>query len=272
MKVLIVLLALMATAQAQGASYLALCHSSTDCKAVKRTWSGQDTIITGWLEQTFGSQCKCADELLQSRKAKVIRVHLVNSPCMRNGRCGKYELLYGETADSASKKVRRGNRQFLHKFDRIVRRFRNRLTRATGSVQCFVSPCLECDLDGRARTLLAARVSAMLPGCNIVDNPFRAACLPGYVCEKHGASPRLTAPCIVDLDGVDGTDINVDKFASRYRHCDIAFYWEHWMNCIRGPFVDPRKRDCKYDRSMYDYTKGILCHSFLGQSFDTCLH
>ena len=272
MRVLIVLLALMATAQAQGASYLALCHPSTDCKAVKRTWSGQDTIITGWLEQTFGSQCKCADELLQSRKAKVIRVHLINSPCMRNGRCGKYELLYGETADSASKKVRRGNRQFLHKFDRIVRRFRNRLNRATGSVQCFVSPCLECDLDGRARTLLAARVSAMLPGCNIVDNPIRTACLPGYVCEKHGASPRLTAPCIVDLDGVDGTDINVDKFASRYRHCDIAFYWEHWMNCIRGPFVDPRKRDCKYDRSMYDYTKGILCHSFLGQSFDTCLH
>ena len=272
MRVLIVLLALMATAQAQGASYLALCHPSTDCKAVKRTWSGQDTIITGWLEQTFGSQCKCADELLQSRKAKVIRVHLINSPCMRNGRCGKYELLYGETADSASKKVRRGNRQFLHKFDRIVRRFRNRLNRATGSVQCFVSPCLECDLDGRARTLLAARVSAMLPGCNIVDNPIRTACLPGYVCEKHGASPRLTAPCIVDLDGVDGTDINVDKFASRYRHCDIAFYWEHWMNCIRGPFVDPRKRDCKYDRSMYDYTKGILCHSFLGQSFDTCSH
>ena len=272
MKVLIVLLAFMATAQAQGASYLALCHSSTDCKAVKRTWRGQDTIITGWLEQTFGSECKCADELLQSRKAKVIRVHLVNSPCMRNGRCGKYELLYGETADSASKKVRRGNRQFLHKFDRIVRRFRNRLNRATGSVQCFVSPCLECDLDGRARTLLATRVSAMLPGCNIVDNPFRTACLPGYVCEKHGASPRLTAPCIVDLDGVDGTDINVDKFAKRYRHCDISFYWEHWMNCIRGPFVDPRKRDCKYDRSMYDYTKGILCHSFLGQLFDTCLH
>jgi hypothetical protein len=44
------------------------------------------------------------------------------------------------------------------------------------------------------------------------------------------------------------------------------------MNCIRGSFVDPRKRDCKYDKSMYDYTKGILCHSLLDQFSATCSH
>lgn len=270
MKLLIVLLAFIATAQAQAPSYLSLCHPTTDCKALKRTWQGQGTIITGWLEQTFGAECACADELLASPKAKIIRVHLMNSPCMRNGRCGKYEMLYGETASSASKKVLRNNRQFLRKFDRVVRRFKNRLTKAIGSVQCYVSPCLECDLYGKARRRLAARVSDTLPGCIVVDNPLKSACLPGYVCEKHGTNPKLHAPCIVDLDGVDGADIDVDKFAARYRHCDIAFYWEHWMNCVRGVFVDPRKRNCRYDRSMYDYTKGVLCRFSLDQSSDIC--
>jgi len=265
-------LALTLEAKAQGASYLSLCSPTTDCHAVKRTWRGQPTIITGWLEQTFGAECKCADELLRSRKQKVIRVHLMNSVCMRNKRCGQYELLHGETIHSANNKIHRQNRQFMRRYDRVVRRFKNRLTRATGNVQCYVSPCLECDLDGKARRILATRVSAALPDCNIVDNPLRSACLPEYICEKHGTNPTLSAPCIVDLDGIDGSYINVDKYALRYRHCDISYYWEPWMNCIRGSFIDPRKRDCKYDSSLYDYTKGVLCHSFLGQSFDTCSH
>jgi hypothetical protein len=42
------------------------------------------------------------------------------------------------------------------------------------------------------------------------------------------------------------------------------------MNCIRGSFIDPRKRNCRYESSMYQYIKGVLCLSFLRQSFDIC--
>jgi hypothetical protein len=89
-----------------------------------------------------------------------------------------------------------------------------------------------------------------LPTCNIVDNPYRRRCLSGYTCEKHGVNPSLLAPCIVDLDGIDATTIDLKKWMAKYRHCDLSFYWERWMNCLPlkdgEPFVDPRKRGCRF--------------------------
>ncbi len=269
MKLLIVLLAFMATAQAQGASYLALCHPDTDCKAVRETWRGQDTIVTGWIENTFSESCECADRLLASRKAKIVRVHIMNGPCMRNGRCGLYEAFSGYSIAQANRAVRHKNSRLMRRYRRVVQRLKRRLETAQ-NVQCYVSPCLECDLNASARRTLLRAVSDTLPNCIPVDNPYKQRCLPGYTCEKHGYTPHVSAPCIVDLDGIDGSRIDVDKFADRYRHCDISFYWEPFMNCIRGSFIDPRKRNCRYDSSMYQYVKGIICHSFLRQSFDTC--
>jgi hypothetical protein len=269
MKVLFVLLAFMATAQAQGASYIGLCHPDTNCRAVKETWRNQDTIITGWLETTFGQECKCADELLKSRKPKVVRVHLLNGPCLRNNRCGPYEAFYGYSIEQANQAVHKPNSRLMRRFRSGLQRLRKRLAGAEG-VQCYVSPCLECDLNERARRNLLSVVSAVLPDCIPVDNPLRSRCIAGYTCEKHGVAPRVSVPCIVDLDGIDGSYIDVDKFADRYRHCDISFYWEPFMNCIRGSFIDPRKRNCRYESSMYQYIKGVLCLSFLRQSFDIC--
>ena len=56
MRTLVVLLAFMATAQAQGVSYIGLCNSTWDCDSIMRTWDSKP-IITGWLEESFiGSQ------------------------------------------------------------------------------------------------------------------------------------------------------------------------------------------------------------------------
>jgi hypothetical protein len=270
MRLLIVLLALTGTVHAQGASYLGLCHKDFDCKAVERTWQDSSVIFTGWLENTFGASCKCGERLLSSTKHKVIRVHLINSPCMRNKRCGKYEVLYRETAASATRKVLRNDERFYRKFNAVLDRFKKRIDKAKDGLTCYLSPCLECDLNVKARKKLLNLVRLAVPQCIPVDSPLRGRCVSGEICERHGESPVVSRACITDLDGVDGSKIVLARFVRLSKDCDISFYWEPWMNCIRGSFVDPRKRNCKFDSSYFDKTRRILCQSFLRPLFGTC--
>ena len=221
----------------------------------------------GWLENTFGRKCKCVDGLLNDARPKIIRAHLIQSPCMRNKRCGRYEALWGYTAASASRAALQPRSRLRRRFARILKTFRQRIEGK--ELTCYVSPCLECDLYERARRELANLVSAAVPSCNLVDNPYRRRCLAEYTCEKHGPSPKLSRPCIVDLDGVDGSTIDVKLYVEQYQHCDLRYYWEPWMNCIRGEFVDPRSRNCKYGTRTFNATKGILCRYFYPLS-DTC--
>lgn len=227
-------------------SLLGMCHKTWNCERTEALFKG--TITTGWLENTFGTECACVDRLLQSSKPKVIRVHLINSPCMRNRRCGRYELLYGETKESASRKINRGDKRILDRFNVILERAAKRIESSKGRLQCYVSPCLECDLNANARRVLFDAVSARLPNCVLVDSPHKQSCLKGYVCEMHGASPNVRKPCIVDLDGVDGRTVDIKSWVEKYRSCDLRFYWEPWMNCntvVGGRFTDPRKRVCR---------------------------
>jgi len=265
----VLLLAGALEATAQAPSFLSLCHKDTNCAAVKSLWHGQDTIQTGWLEKTFAPDCKCADELLRSHKAKVVRIHLMNGPCMRNRRCGRYEPLWGYNKASGSRAVRTNKSRLIRRFHRVLRVTKERLSKAD-NLTCYVSPCLECDLNENARRIILNHVSASLPQCIPVDNPHGQSCIKGFVCESHGEHPRTVAPCIADLDGTNGRLIDLKKWVDRTKRCDLAYYWEPWMNCLRGSFVDPRQRNCKYPLSIYKQTKRILCRSFLRQLFGTC--
>lgn len=267
---LAILLILFVSVHAHAApSFLGMCHKNWNCDATISVYDGQESIVTGWLENTFNRNCECADRLLSDPRKKVVRVHLINSPCMRNKRCGRYEVLYNETAASASRKVMRGDARFMAKFNRVVETTKRRLEQTSGELECYISPCLECDLYEKPRRILADIVSAALPMCRIVDNPYRRRCLTNYICEKHGDNPRLTQPCVVDLDGIDGATIDVQRFVERYRHCVLQFYWQPWMNCINGEFIDPRKRSCNYSSKPFENLKGVLCQYFYPLS-DIC--
>lgn len=250
-------------------SLLGLCHKDFNCNGVKSLYSGQATIITGWLENTFNQQCKCADELLKDPRPKIVRVHIANGPCLRNKRCGRYEIFAGETIASANRAFNKGQGLSVTKFKKVVNATAKRLS-GVNNLTCYVSPCLECDLNERARRFMASIVSTAMPTCNLVDSPYRRSCLPGTICERHGVSPSFTKPCIADLDGVDGTTVDLKTWVARYKHCDISYYWEPWMNCIKGMFVDPRSRNCKYPASTFEATKGVLCQYFYASS-DICL-
>jgi len=274
MRVLITILivSLYAPQAAAAPSYLAMCHKDWNCKATLQTLSAQDAIVTGWIENTFNAQCPCGDKLLALPNPKVIRVHLINSPCMRNRRCGRYEVLYGYSKVSGSRAVHKPRSRLNRRFNSVLERFKKRLAKAQSPVQCYVSPCLECDLDGPARRALLNRVSIALPSCILVDNPYRQRCLRGFVCERHGYNVPESKPCITDLDGVDGATVSIRRWVANSQQCAIRYYWEPWMNCNSGmgaPFVDPRKRECGFRFKNFDRTTGILCRYFYPSS-DTC--
>lgn len=264
MRSLLLALAIVTTAHAEsGPSFLGLCSPTWSCRETARFYSQQEVIIAGWLENTFGRSCRCADELLQSSKDKVIRVHLVNSPCMRNGRCGRSEALWGYTAASANRAVMREGSRLNRRFNTILARFKQRLERARGEVTCYVSPCLECDLNERSRRNLLNRVSVTLPRCVLVDSPYLRRCIGGTVCERHGSKPKLSQPCIADLDGEDGKVVDLETYKRHTIACRLRYYWEPWMNCIRGSkFIDPRRRNCSYTKAQFDSIKGKIWQLF----------
>lgn len=256
------------SASAQAPSFLGLCHDTWNCKATERLYNKRSEIIISYLEHTFGESCKCVDRLLESPKSKVVRVHIANSVCMRNKRCGEYEVFWGYTVRAASKAIQQKGSRAQRRFLKVLKRLHKRL-RDVKDLTCFVSPCLECDLDERARRFMGSLVSSVMPYCNFVDNPFRRRCLRGVICEKHGENPGLIEPCIIDLDGIDGRTVDMTKWVEYGTKCDLQFYWEPWMNCIRGEFVDPRKRDCFYKYSTFSRTQRILCQYF-SPSSDIC--
>lgn len=244
MRIILLLLAFMATAEAQGVSYLGLCNKTWDCKATVSSF-GTRPIITGWLENSFGRQCDCANQLLQTQNKKTIRVHLINSPCLRNNRCQKHDVLYGHTKASANRALSNPSSPTYRKFTRIVRRFKRRISTSKGELSCYVSPCLECDLYGPARKAMLDTVHAYLPGCVLVDNPYNQSCLPGYVCEGHGISTNLSRPCIGDMDGTEAqSQVDIETFAKKTKDCDVRFYWSGWMNCKHAGFTRPTERIC----------------------------
>jgi hypothetical protein len=252
--VVVLLMATTAAAEA-GPSYLGICSPTWNCTATIQSYKGQPSIVTGWLENTFAADCACGDRILQLPQEKIGRWHIANGPCLRNRRCGKYEIFAGLSVERANRKVGRRDGVLLKKFRTVTLRLKRRLEAAKGGLTCYVSPCLECDLRDSNRRTLGSIVSKYLPYCTLVDSTYREECLRGSVCEFHGDEPKVTNPCIADLDGVDGKVVDLRQYRRDTLSCDLRYYWEPWYNCIRSAkFVDPRARDCRYPGSKFRET------------------
>lgn len=250
-RLLLPLLLLASTASAEmGYSLIGACHADKNCEGLRSLWRGKEVMVFGWLETSFGVRCPCVQRLLASPKQKIIRVHVMNGPCLRNRRCGPYEPFAGHSVATADRAVRRG-RGVLARYEAALMRTAERVRAANNVAACYVSPCLECDLSKRARVKLLKLAARVLPECALVDNPLRDSCLKNTVCEKHNLSPQVEAPCIVDLDGFDGRAINPRAWAQVYNQCDLKFYWEPSFNCINGSFQDPRQRACRFPAGDY---------------------
>ena len=234
-------------------SYLGMCSPSWSCEASLAAFDGLGVIRVGWLEGTFGDSCPCADRLLTDRRRKEVRVHVTNGACVRNKRCGPYEPFAGETIQSLNTKVTNRDPVILGRYGKAVLKLKRRLERSKGGLTCWVSPMLESNLNDAARAVLHSITVAILPDCVPVDSVLGSSCLPGTVCETHGAVPRLASPCISDMDGTSSEELDPDKFFRNSRQCDLSFVWDFGFNCTSqgAKFKDPRARDCTKDENYF---------------------
>ena len=268
MRVIFAMLCCIVSAHAESAvSYMGLCNPTWNCEGTLDTWDNLPEIRTGWLEQSFGTECKCANMILASPKPKTVRVHLMNSACMRNKRCGPQEILYRETVVSATAQVFRNSSPLMRRFRRVMWRAKRRLVNGTKPLRCYVSPCLECDLNAAARKILLRVVRRGMPFCSRVDNPHHDRCLPKAVCEVHGHPVRGPDACIADLDGTDGATVPREAYVNSVSQCRLKFWWQPWMNCnssMPGTFIDPTLRSCYQSSTTFRHA-GRIAWEFLGQ-------
>lgn len=245
-----------------GLSVIGLLSPHYDCNAVVAAF-GRAPIAFGYLERTFGEDRRCLNRLLDHANFAAVRVHLWNGPCVRNGRCGSYETLAGETKDSLNRKLAAGDSALLGKLRSDAVRVRDLLKpHLRAGKRYYVSGILEHDVTDAAG---ARRVVQLLRevfgplGFKIVNSPYTGASSVGAdVREGHGDRPALAAPCIADLDGTEVADFAA--YVSRYKSCELVLGWNNQMNCLADgeAFVDPRARThCPTAATLAPFTRAI---------------
>lgn len=229
-----------------GLSLIGLLSSHYDCDAVVEAF-GRAPVVFGYLERTFGSDRRCLNRLLDHPRFTAVRVHIFNGPCLRNRRCGGYEVLAGETVDSLNRKLAAGDAALLARMRAEMVRVRDALLpHLRAGKRYYVSGVLEHDIrdaGGARRVVQMARDVFGPHGFRVVNNPLSGASSVGAdLREAHGDRPSISAPCIVDPDGSAVGDFGA--YADRYRSCAVVLGWNNEMNCLRDgeAWLDPRSR------------------------------
>ena len=228
-----------------GVSALGLCSPHFDCTSFISAFEEASVIRTGWIDNSFSDSCSCGIRLLHHHAPKIVRIHIANSPCLRNQRCGVYEIFYGEDPLSADQKIKSREQQLLSRFRRRWAVVKSQIAGAVNA-RLLISNCLECDLSEESRAVLIEEARAFFPDLEFVDNPmpYSGPCLPRTICEYHSSPPPQSGPYIVDLDGTDFYSIDPVRLSQEHSAALMVLMWTPSFNGAPAgqPFIDPRER------------------------------
>lgn len=216
---------------------------------------------------TFGKEKSCIERYLKQnrRREHLLQIHLTNEAGRRNSR-----LRSGELYPRAS--VRRYNR-LLEKgrANRTYARIR-RITRFVETVKrektkLVLSLGLEDNFTKRARVKLLEKAQEIWP-YSLAFNPVGDNCMgvpSGARCESHSLRPRFKGhPCSWSNDGKDILEIDLREQLERVKNCDIIYLWDAGSQGIKNGFIDPKKREFKFDaRAKRELKRGVR-HGILG--------
>jgi len=239
-----------------GVGYYAMLHKDWPCKNSLSILPQNPHISVLW--NTFGKDTKCLSQFLSRAGGKTLQIHTVNEVCQRNKRCGDYEFLSNLSVSDYNNKLIKRNEKLLNRLRKYHLEILSFLDRnLTPDTQCIISPGLESNLSyPAARVLIDEATKMFSPRCQISWNPLRGGPIPNTIHELHGENPRLSPPCIANLDGVDidfkGRPAILPQsiwqddlkfFIKDYSKCVSPFLWIAEFNGIgRGGFIDPRQR------------------------------
>lgn len=238
-----------------GQDYLAAQHSKFSVRESLPFL--QDNSALGSLDNTFGTSITNIDNLLSSGKFNFYRVHLINSSCVANRNCGRYEIGYGYSLVSLDTAIQKKNSKILKfVFDRS-RLYCNFITKYP-NIKLLISPILEHRLSVQSYRILADTVLLACPNVQLVNNPItgRGERYKGSLIEAHATNVPAD---IYSWDGTDATDGDIRAWKNKTRKAKIAFVWSRSFNCRTsgGAFVDPRKRDACPSSKTFELTSHI---------------
>lgn len=197
----------------------------------------------GVLDWTFGTETKPLEDLLNRVQPKITRIHLLNTTCVRNQNCGKYEPVYGYTIASLDSAIRNREKKLLEHVSKRTQVYLD-LSKRHPDLKFCLSPALEHNLSVEAWRVLANSILKVWPQVQLVNSPmtFPAERYRGAWLEGHGVS----APTYVDinsLDGEDATDIAIVPWLNRFKNIKVIYVWSRGYNCRnQGAWQDPRAR------------------------------
>lgn len=195
------------------------------------------------LHWTFGEDVAPLRQLISRVQPKIVRIHLINTTCVRNQNCGKYEVGYDYTISTFDSAVRNKKKTILSFVAKATKVYHD-LSVEFPETKFLISPALEHNLSNQSFRILADTVLSVWPEVQLVNSPmqFPAERYKRAWLEGHGPS----APTYVDinsLDGVDVTDIAVVPWLKRFNKIKVLYVWTRSYNCRnQGPFEDPRAR------------------------------
>lgn len=225
-----------------GQDYLALQNKNFDSARAGQYLSPNTSI--GILDNTFGNNTVKITEFLIKVNPAYVRVHILNTVCVRNKNCGDNELTYKLTKDSLNSKLEKKDGTFLASYKKRVGMWKviaEQLPQST----FLISPALEHDLSLKSFRTLADTTLEIWPNVQLVNSPDGGIKIENYRnswIERHGSNPQKDAD-IISLDGVDASDIDMDKFIRATQNTKLTFIWSNSYNCrVQGVWEDPRKR------------------------------
>lgn len=199
----------------------------------------------GYLDWTFSSKVSHFQHLLDVLRSDFVRVHLLNTTCVRNRNCGAYEPVAGYSISSLDKAIKNKNAAIL----RHVRE-RTLIYKAYGDAyfltKFLISPALEHDLSAQAWRVLADTVKSVWPEVQLVNSALKnnGERYKGAWRECHGKNPPKDCE-ITSLDGEDISDISISTWIANTRGNRLTGKWSRSYNCRNQAdnFTDPRKRN-----------------------------
>jgi hypothetical protein len=251
-----------------GRAPYAIQNTSYDCNGLTTSVTEKGNFKYSWLYNTFnnsgGDGLQCVKKLNSLPNTVFMEVHLINEVCQRNNNCGPYEILHGLSLKDLRKGLKTKNFSLITKLEAYIKKSSEEILPTLNErITCAISPSLESNLDQEsAKVLLDLTRKYYAPRCKLVSNPvnnnkFGTKPIPDTIHELHGNKPKLKAPCIANLDGIDIalssrksfhklgaiTEQEAKKYLKNYSHCEAAFLWIAEDNCLApGNFIDPRER------------------------------
>lgn len=236
------------------------------CEAFLHSVRRLPVLHVATLYNSFGHDYRCFRKLKSDPRLQTFQLNLVNSPGQRNRRLGPYEFLAVYSSPAVFERLLlERDRGLKDRFTQYVKRAQVLIASLPPHVQCLINPDLEGNISDKAASVLVSWTRDLFfPRCRVIHNPLRASTQKvgragADLVEGHGKVIPVSAPCIVNTDGVDisfperpsifGKEYFIEsghpiqQWIATYTHCELVYLWIGEDNLIASSaFKDPRKR------------------------------